>query len=218
MTRNKRLKQQFIVFMVMIPLMVYMQLLGSLAQESFLIKGFWFWMIFILPASLAPNSFAINASFIEKQLSMPLSVFEFLQAKYRFFSISSLIFFVLFLPSLFLGIKIMELIATLLFAVGFTYFVLFCSALFSYKPLDIKASSFYNYQGIDAGNFLLPLVVILIALAFSVLSFWLFGENVTLIAMSIIGLFFIATHKIWLKHIATKFEATKYKRLEKFRE
>jgi hypothetical protein len=35
--------------------------------------------------------------------------------------------------------------------------------------------------------------------------------------MSVVGLAFIVTHRIWLKMIAEKFVKTKYKRLERFR-
>jgi hypothetical protein len=116
------------------------------------------------------------------------------------------------------GINLMELVSALLFAVGFGFWGLFYSSLLSYKPFDIKASYFINYQGFDASNYFFPLLLLAIALGFKALVYWLFNETITLIAMSIVGLVFISTNKIWLKIISKKFEKTKYYRLECFRE
>jgi hypothetical protein len=191
--------------------------LGSLT-ETFLIKEFFLWGLFAMPANFATFAFSANATFIEKQLIAPLSIFKILQAKYRFYCIGSIVLFILFLPSLFLGVKLIQLLAAFLFSAGFAFFWLFCSSLLSYKPFDIKASSFYNYQGVGAGSYFFPMLALVIGFGFMALFYWLFNETITLIAMSIIGLVFIATNRIWLEKISKSFEKTKYRRLECFRE
>lgn len=217
--RNQRLKQQFPLIILAFPLLIYMQLLnpGSFVIENFLIKELYLCALFAVTAGFAPMAFGVNAGFIEKQLTMPLSVFEILQAKYRFSVILAILLFIVFLPTTFLEIKFTELVAALLFAIGFLFFVLFYSAPFSYKPYDIKASNFYNYQGVDLGNYLYPLLFLAISIGIMILSYLFFNENITLIVMSAIGFVFVATHKIWLKAISRKFEKTKYYRLERFR-
>jgi hypothetical protein len=217
--RNKRLKQMFTVSIFLLPLMVYMQLANSSSrEEAFLIKEFFLWAMFALPASFASFAFSINAAFIEKQLITPVSIFEILQAKYRLFCIVSVVLFIVFLPSTVLEVKLAELIGAFLFAIGFGFFGLFCSSLVSYKPFDIKASYFYNYQGFDAVSYFFPIVVLIVASGLIVLLYWLFNETITLITMSLIGFVFIATNRIWLRKISKRFEKTKYYRLERFRE
>lgn len=217
--RNKRLKQMFIVSVLFLSLMIYMQLIRSqLSKESFLIKEFFLWGIFTLSANFAALTFSINAAFIEKQLIAPLPIFKILQAKYRLYSIVSLVLFVLFLSSMLFGVKLIELVAAFLFAIGFGFFGLFCLSLLSYKPFDIKASSFFNYQGSDAGNYFVPMLLIIVGFGFIALFYWLFNETVTLIAMSVIGLVFISTNRIWLEKIGKSFEKTQYRRLERFKE
>jgi hypothetical protein len=190
----------------------------GLIKEAFLFKEFFLWAIFALPANFATFAFSTNAAFIEKQIITPLSIFQLLQAKYRLYCIISIVLFILFLPTIFLGVKIMELVAAFLFSTGFAFFGLFCSSLLSYKPFDIKASSFYNYQGVDAATYFFPILVLIVAVGFTTLFYWLFNETITLIAMSLIGLVFIATNRIWLRKISKSFEKTKYYRLECFRE
>ena len=216
--RNKRLAQMGIAT-ILLCFMFYFQLTTSVLQKDiFFIKMCFLLAVFSLPANFASLSFNINATFIEKQLISPVSISKVLQAKYRFFGIIAFVLFVMFLPTIFIGVKLMELVAAFLFAVGFVFFCLFYSSLFSYKPFNIKASAFFNYQGFDAGNYFFPMLVVIVALGFMALFCWLFNETITLIAMSLIGLVFIVTNRIWLEKISKSFEKTKYRRLERFRE
>jgi hypothetical protein len=218
--RNKRLKQLFLTTVLMPLLMVYMQFTSpsTSLRDAFVIKESFLWAIFALPASFATFAFSINAAFIEKQLIAPLSILKILQAKYRIYCIVSIVLFILLLPTICLGAKITELVAAFLFSAGFAFFGLFCSSLLTYKPFDVKASPFFNYQGVDAVSYFFPMLVIVVAFGFTVLFYWVFNETITLIAMSLTGLVFIATNRIWLGKIGKKFEQTKYKRLERFRE
>jgi hypothetical protein len=199
--------------------MTFMQLANSgFLKEFFLIKTFFLWAIFALPAGFATLAFSINASFIEKQLISPLPIFKILQAKYRLYCIVSFVLFILFLPSMFFGIKPMQLVATFLFSAGFLFFGLFYSSLLSYKPFDVKASYFANYQGFNAAGYFFSMLVMIVAFGFTALFYWIFNETITLIAISLIGLVFIATNRIWLGKIGKNFEKSKYYRLECFRE
>ena len=217
--RNKRLRQLFIVSKILLPLIIYFQFVNSdLLKGSFLLREFLLWGIFALSANFATFAFSFNATFIEKQLIAPLPVFKLLQAKYRFSCIVSIGLFIAFLPGVFLGIKFIELVAAFLFSVGFVFFCLFWTSLFAYKPFDIKASYFSNYQGYEAGSYFFPMLALLVAFGLNALCYWLFNETVTLITLSFIGLVFIATNSIWLEKISKSFEKTKYRRLERFRE
>jgi hypothetical protein len=216
--RNKRLKQQ-LMLMLWIVAVIYIQFKNSnLLKETFLIKELLLWATFVMSANFATWAFNINAAFIEKQIIAPMSVFKILQAKYRLFCIIASVLFIVFLPSMSLGIKLMELVAAFLFAVGFGFFGLFLTSLFSYKPFDIKASTFFNYQGVNIGNYFFPILVMIVDFCFIILLYNLFNEIITLIVMSLVGLVFIVANSVWLKKISESFEKTKYYRLERFRE
>jgi len=217
--RSKRLKHQFFTLIALFLLFSYQLTTSSLLQESPLFTEFFLIGMMSLFAQYAVAPLAINASFIEKQLTIPLSVFKILQTKYYFFCILSLIPFILFLPISFWNtIHILDLFSTYLFVIGFMLFGSFCCTLFSYKPFDIKSSGFANYQGMDKGNFLLPALPLFTGISFILLMFWLFNETVAVVLKTVIGLAFIATHKIWLNFIAKKIEEKRYYRLKRFRE
>jgi len=216
--RNKRLKQQFIMLIVLFLWFSFTLTTSPTMQESTLFTEVFLIAMMGIFAQFAVYSLATNASFIEKQLTTSLSVFKILQIKFYFFCILSLIPFILFLPIAFWNtIHFFDLFSTFLFVIGFMLFGSFYSVLFSYKPFDIKASSFYNYQGAEIGNFLYPVFVSLLGIGSVVLIYWQLGETVAVIFKAVVGLAFIATYKIWLNYIARKIEAKKYYRIERFR-
>jgi|GEM_PF-4147840 len=216
--RNKRLKQQFFMLIVLFLWFSFMLTTSPTMQESPLIIEVFLIGMMSLFAQFVVYSLATNASFIEKQWTTPLSIFKILQTKYYFFCILSLIPFVLFLPMLFLGqAHVLNLFSNFLFVIGFMFFGSFFSVIFSYKPFDIKASSFYNYQGMDKGNYLYPTFVVLLGVGSVILIYWQLGETITVIFKTVVGLAFITTHKTWLAFITKKIEKKKYYRIERFR-
>jgi uncharacterized membrane-anchored protein len=162
--------------------------------------------------------FSTEASFMDKLMISPFSVYSLLKAKYHLYCIFAMIMALICLPCVLLGIKLGEIIAVLLFCMGVMFFVSFQCARFNFKKMDIKATQYYNWQGM---NFTGQLIAGIIVLLPGVMAFFmnkLFGENITLWIMSLIGLVFIATNRIWLRKISKSFEKTKYRRLECFRE
>ena len=218
LTRNKRLKQQAIVFMLFMPFIIYLQLANPVVQESFLQKEGHLFMLFVLPtANFASIVFSINALFIEKQVTVPLPISKIVKAKYKFYCTLSFLLFIAFLPSLFLGITILELAGAFLFCIGFMYFGVFIYSLFTYKPFNVKSSVYFNYQGHTVGTFVYAALLVAISYGF-VFLYRIYDETITLIIMSVVGLVFIATNRIWLGFIARRFEKTKHYRLERFNE
>lgn len=217
--RNKRLKQQLILI-AFFPLFFYSLIVSS---NFIIIDYFVLRVLFIIALLSLPGtyfgllSFSIDTLFIEKLMVSPSVLFDSLRAKYYLNCIFTFILALILLPSVFIGISFYEIISSLFFSIGFTYFVFFQSSLFSYKPMDIKSSSFYNFQGFALSTQLIPILTFALVLGLITLINCLFGESITFIVMLIIGIIFIVTHKLWLLSICRNFEKTKYYRLERFR-
>ncbi|MDR2679779.1 MAG: DUF5687 family protein [Tannerella sp.] len=219
--RNKRLRQVFFMSFILVIFILYPPFMGRSAtiREYFILQELFIIGCIPLHGSFfATLAFSINGSFWERLMTSPLPVKNILASKYRFLCIISLADVLLMSPCLFLGVKLFQLIAAYLYVIGFVFFGFFYISLFPKETLDIKATSFYNWQGYDISSQLLPCLFLLFAIGFIAFIYWLFGETATYTVMSAIGIAFIATHKIWLDHICRKFEKTKYKRLECFRE
>jgi hypothetical protein len=218
--RNKRLKQ-FLIMSFMLVFVLYPQFInGNLTEgKHYILLEFFIIACFSLSGSyFAVFAFSMNGSFMEKLMTSPASAKAILESKYYFLCIISLIVVLLMLPCMFWGVKLFQLASAYSYVIGFVFFGFFYTALYSTKTLDIKQTSFYNWQGVSVLSYLLPISVILVATGIIAFIYWLFGENITYIAMSVVGIAFMATHKLWLKYICLKFEKTKYERLECFRE
>ena len=217
--RNKRLKQILVLIPIFIPL-AYIQFLSLHFGDGNIIfnASVWIMLMLTIPTQMATYAFSTNGLFIEKQLTVPFSVFKILQAKYYFFCLFSSTVFVAMLPAVFLGVSILELVAMCLYVNGLMLAGLFYVNLFSYEVFDIKAGSSFNYQGFSWGSQIAYLAVFIVSVGLIVLGYLFVSEIITQIFMIIAGTFFIAVHKKWLEFIAKKIEEKKYYRIERFRE
>jgi hypothetical protein len=219
-TRSRRLKQWLVPLIFFIPQFYLMHL----SSESVIYQYFSFRIFFLSALILLPGAtysqfiFSTEASFMDKLMISPLSVYSILKAKYRLYCLFAIIMVIIFLPSMLLGVKPTEILSAFLYSIGFIYFACFQSARYNLKALDIKATKYYNWQGFSANQHIISFITLLgsMGIIFLIDLFW--GENITLLVMSIIGIVFIVTNKFWLLSISRNFEKTKYRRLECFRE
>lgn len=159
-----------------------------------------------------------EANYIDCLLIHKENILHLLTAKYYFFCALLIIPFTLMLPMVFVGKwSILMLFAYGIFTAGFQYFVLFQLAVYNKDkiPMNEKITSSggvtnNNIQMLTtAFAFFLPILMI------SVLDIFL-PEVVSLLIILAIGLFFILTHKIWLRNIYNRMMARKYQHLEAF--
>jgi hypothetical protein len=163
--------------------------------------------------------FSAESSFIEKLVITPFPVYSILKAKYELYCLFAMIMTIIFFPSVFLGVRLNELLSSFFCSIGFMYFMNFQSACYNRKSFDIKARKYYNWQGYSTiSQYIIPIVSFIGSMGGIALIYLFLGENITLIFMSVIGIGFILTNKFWLKAISRNFENNKQYRLECFRE
>jgi hypothetical protein len=201
-----------------VPQLYYMSVFAY-SYQIFVVRMFFLYGLIALPGCMySLLIFSTEASFIEKLTISPFSVYSMLQTKYRLYCIFATVIALISLPCALFSVKFVEIIAALLFDMGIMFFAGFQCARLNYKKMDIKATQYYNWQGMNFNGQLIGFMIMLLP---SVIVFFinrLFGENITLWIMSVIGFIFIVTNKLWLRSIALSFEKTRYRRLECFRE
>jgi hypothetical protein len=124
----------------------------------------------------------------------------------------------IFLPTILFGIKLSEIISSFLFSIGCFYFGCFQNGRFNIKKLDIKDKKYYNWQGYSLFQYLSTGLIFVIGIGIIFIINQLFGEEITLWVISIIGIIFILTNKLWLMSISRNFMKNRHYRLECFRE
>jgi hypothetical protein len=216
--RSRRLKQMMIPLIFFIP-QVYLMTNLNYVWPFFIVRIFFLCGLMVLPgATYCQFVFSTEASFIEKLIISPFPIYSILKAKYRLYCFFAFVMLAILLPSVLSGVKLEEIVSAFLFVIGLLYFVCFQCARFNIKSYDIKATKYYNWQGATSNQQVIGLVALFVPLGIVFLINQLFGENITLLMMSIIGIVFILTSKFWLMSISRDFEKNKYYRLACFRE
>ena len=214
--RSKRIKQ-FMILTTYFLFFIYYQLFiqGTLFIHSFFLKTI-LPMVIALPGMvLSQFFFGIEANYISKTMTVPVTFRHILIQKYQLYCLMSLGMFLLLLPTLFWGVKITELLVSLLLAMGFYLFLGFWSSVLSDKRLDLDARGFANWQGNTIKQYILPNLLLIFASLILYCSTLFFSEEIILWGMSVIGLIFIASSRIWLSSLANYYDKRKHDRIEK---
>jgi hypothetical protein len=161
---------------------------------------------------------SFEGNYIDALMVRKENILQLLTAKYYLFCILLLLPFVLMLPMVIVGKwNIMMLLSYGTFTAGFQYFMLMQMAVYNKQKLPLnekfikKGGIDNNYIGVlvELGAFFLPLLVISILEAF-------FDQFIAWMVMLLIGVGFIATHKLWLRNIYQRIMLRKYEKLEAF--
>ena len=144
---------------------------------------------------------------------------KYLNQKFLFAVIISTVSFIITIPYLFFGIKLLFInTMTWLYNIGILSYLLLYTATFSTKRMDLSKAATFNYQGLGASHWLsiLPffLMPILIYLPFSLLNYPAMGF-IVIGSLGIIGLFF---HKFIMQIIQKQFIKKKYGMANGFRQ
>jgi hypothetical protein len=215
--RSPRLKRLMMPFIFLIPF-VYIEC--GVMHQAFLVRIFFLYALICgAGATYSQFIFAMEASFIDKLIISPFSVYSILKAKYYLYCVFALVTLIIMLPIMLFDIKLNELLSSFFYAIGFIYFLCFQNARFNTKKLDIKANKYFNWQGYTfITRHLIPLLCLIVPMSIIVIIHQIYGENITLLMMCITGIGFVSTHLFWLTLIAENFEKNKYRTLKCLRE
>lgn len=217
--RAKRLRQSLIYGLVIFVPQIYLQS-STFGGDSGFDHGF---MAFYMYFSVAFPSiilgmwvFGVEANFFHGLMSKPVSIYRLLLNKFYFYMLINLLVFLLLVPGLLMGKwSLGFLCSATLLAIG-TNLLLLPSCLFSTR-LDVFSSAFFNYQGANMSINVYSFVS-LVPMAGFALAYALLPAVVAEWLTSLAGICLIAVHRPVTKHVADKFMARRYERMEKFGE
>lgn len=152
-------------------------------------------------------------------LTRPITTYQFIHAKFWMFAPAVLLAFVLTLPYVFFGYKVLLInLAACLFNIGVNSFLIFYFAVLNKERLDLSSGSAFNWQGVGASKFvmMLPLILlpILIYTPFGFLDIPEWG----IFSVGLVGLLGIVFHKQLLALTTRRFVENKYKLASGFRQ
>jgi len=163
--------------------------------------------------------FSWESSFFDSYMANKIERFKYLKSKYLFFSISSIIMFILSLPYALISYKIGLINASLLlYNIGISSIIMMFFCTYNTSRIDLGKSQFMNYQGTGFTQFLVVFPVMgipaIVYLAFNYLGI----PQYNFYALGIIGATGIVFNKYLIQMVANQFIKRKYKMAVGFRQ
>ena len=167
----------------------------------------------------ANYAFGYESGYFDGLLTKNIDFKQYIAVKYYISVLICVICFILTIPYLYFGVKILLINAAMfLYNIGVLSFVLLFFATYNKKKIDLSRGGAFNYQGIGAMNWLAVLPAFLLPVLIFI-PFKLSGQPNWGIAfigiLGIIGLFF---SRIFIGMITKNFFSRKYIMASSFRE
>lgn len=213
-TPKKALKSGFFTMAMICAFIVLSDVYDSSGMTNF--WGLYAFMIFGTMNLLGLMSYEGN--YIDCMLTHRENILSLLKAKYVFYSLLLIAPFLLMLPAVISGKwSLLMLVSYLIFTMGFQYFIAFQTAVYNKitVPLNTKMTDKAGLKTNYIQLVLVAIVFIVPNILVNVLQS-IFSENVAYVTMLLIGLGFIATHRLWLRNVYNRLMKRKYENLEGF--
>ncbi len=217
--RNKNPKKSFIASTVVV--LIFSMLISFTDIYSGKFMGN-FWCIYnyvIYGATMLSRIMCNEGNYIDALMVRKENLLTLLRAKYIFFTLLLLLPFLLMLPTVIFGEwTLLMLVAYAVFTAGFQYFILF--QLAAYNKQTIPLNTKFLAKGSIENNYF-QILVQLVAFFFPLLAISILqtclNDTLAYITMLIIGIAFVATHKVWIKNIYKRMMRKRYENMAAFR-
>jgi hypothetical protein len=143
---------------------------------------------------------------------------DFFKAKFLLFFLFSTASFLLTIPYVYFGWKILLMhFIMYLWNLGISTLIVLFFANNNYKRIDLSKKGSFNWEGVGASQWLLGIPFFLVPFMIYFPFKWMGYENAGISALAIIGLIGILTRNFWLALLVKKFNKKRYQIAEGFR-
>lgn len=160
---------------------------------------------------------AWDSGYYKLLMSQNIRYNEYLNSKYSLMVMSAIIMFVLSIPYVYFGWKILMVhFAAMIYNVGVNTYIILLAGSFNRKKIDLTQRAAFNYQGTGAVQWLVgfPLLFVPVGLFFA--PYKLIGFEAGVAFLIILGAIGIVFHQKLMNFIVTKYLNSKYKMISAF--
>ncbi|CAH8282798.1 hypothetical protein EV196_101651 [Mariniflexile fucanivorans] len=160
---------------------------------------------------------AWDSGYYKLLMSQNIKYEQYLQSKFTLMALSVVILFVLGIPYVFFGWKILlaHFVAAI-YNVGVNTHVILYGGSFNRKKIDLSQKAAFNYQGTGAVQWLIGIPLLLIPMGIFALFYFLIGFELACLVLAILGILGIVFHQKIMKGITAKYVQSKYKMIDAF--
>jgi hypothetical protein len=150
-------------------------------------------------------------------MSQNIKYEQYLRSKFILMVLSVGIMFVLSIPYVYFGWKILVAhFAAAIYNIGVNSHVMLYGGSFNRKKIDLNQRAAFNYQGTGAVQWIIGLPLMLLPMLIFAILNWLVGFEVGIAVLILMGIAGIALHKKLMKMITKRYLNSKYKMIDAF--
>jgi hypothetical protein len=176
--------------------------------------------MYVLVGIFSTGTFLINfgqfipawdSSYYKMLMTQNFKYERYLKSKFTIMTISVVILFVLGIPYVFFGWKILLVhFAAMVYNIGVNSHVIMFGGTFNRKKINLDEKAAFNFQGTGAVQWLIGLPLMLLPMAIFGLINWLVSFEIATTVIAVLGFIGIALHKKLMTAITNKYIKNKY--------
>ena len=160
---------------------------------------------------------AWDSSYYKMLMSQNIKYEQYLRSKFILMIMSVVILFVLGIPYVYFGWKILIAhFAAAIYNIGVNSHVILWGGSFNRKKIDLDKKAAFNYQGTGAVQWLIGIPLMLVPMGLFALINWLLGFEIAIATLIVLGVSGIILHKKLMRFITQKYLDSKYKMIDAF--
>jgi hypothetical protein len=160
---------------------------------------------------------AWDSSYYNMLMSQNFKYERYLKSKFTIMTISVALLFVLGIPYVYFGWKILVVhFAAMIYNVGVNTHVILYGGTFNRKRINLDEKAAFNFQGTGAVQWLIGLPLMLLPMGIFALINWLVSFEIASLTLVILGFVGIALHKNLMASITKKYIKNKYVMINAF--
>ena len=160
---------------------------------------------------------AWDSGYYKLLMSQNIKYKEYLNSKYTLMLMSAILMFVLSIPYVYFGWKILLVhFAAMIYNIGVNSHVLLYGGSFNRKKIDLTQRAAFNYQGTGAVQWIIGFPLLFIPMIFFYIPYKLINFEAGIATLVILGILGIIFHHKIMSGITKRYVNTKYKMINAF--
>ncbi|GAA4233890.1 DUF5687 family protein [Postechiella marina] len=160
---------------------------------------------------------AWDSSYYKLLMSQNIKYEKYLKSKFTLMALSVIILFVLSVPYVYFGWKILlAYFAATIYNVGINTHVIMYGGSFNRKKINLDQKAVFNYQGTGAVQWLIGIPILLLPAIIFGVFYAVFNFEIGCLVLGLMGVMGIVFHQKLMKFIADKYLASKYEMISAF--
>ncbi|PQV49674.1 hypothetical protein CLV33_103312 [Jejuia pallidilutea] len=160
---------------------------------------------------------AWDSGYYKLLMSQNIKYEQYLKSKFTLMALSVVILFVLGIPYVYFGWKILLAhFAAAIYNIGINTHVILWGGAFNRKKIDLSQKAAFNYQGTGAVQWLIGIPLLVLPMIIFALLNWLLSFEIACLVLIVMGVVGIVFHQKLMRFITGKYLESKYKMIDAF--